>query len=126
MSEIPVPAPVVWAPSTNVPQDYAQVSGDHSAVHLDPAVARRVGLPGVILHGMYVYGYVASCLGRHAVAHGGRLSSFECRFQAPMLPAVPISVRFARGDTRGSVRVDAHQADRLVLSGVAVLTPERS
>ncbi|MEV4530749.1 MaoC family dehydratase [Streptosporangium sp. NPDC049304] len=121
VGEVPVPAPLVWEPAADVPRDYARVSRDHSAVHLDEAVASRVGLPGVILHGMYVYGYVASYLGRHADGHGGRLASFECRFQAPMLPGAPIRVRFERGDTRESVRVEARQSDRPVLSGVAVL-----
>ncbi len=126
MGEVPVPAPLVWEPTAGVPRDYAQVSGDRSAVHLDEAVASRVGLPGVILHGMYVYGYLATYLGRHAVDHGGRLVSLECRFQAPMLPGVPIEVRFERGDDQESVRVEARQWDRSVLSGVAVLTPAES
>ncbi|MET8311344.1 MaoC/PaaZ C-terminal domain-containing protein [Micromonospora sp. NPDC005173] len=126
MGEVLVPAPLMWEPTASVPRDYAQVSGDRSAVHLDEAVASRVGLPGVILHGMYVYGYVATYLGRHAVDHGGRLASFECRFQAPMLPGAPINVQFERGDTQESVRVEARQSDRSVLSGVAVLTPDGS
>lgn len=126
MGEVPVPAPLIWEPAASVPRDYAQVSGDRSAVHLDEAVASRVGLPGVVLHGMYVYGYVATYLRRHAVDHGGRLASFECRFRASMLPGTPISVRFERGDTHESVRVEARQSDRPVLSGIAVLSPAGS
>jgi len=33
-------------------QRYAVASGDHNPIHLDPAAARRVGLDGVIAHGM--------------------------------------------------------------------------
>ncbi|HEY7976329.1 MAG TPA: MaoC family dehydratase N-terminal domain-containing protein, partial [Ktedonobacterales bacterium] len=31
---------------------YAEVSGDHNPIHLDPATARSVGLEGTIAHGM--------------------------------------------------------------------------
>lgn len=31
---------------------YAEASGDHNPIHLDEAAARRVGLNGVIAHGM--------------------------------------------------------------------------
>ncbi|BCJ67995.1 MaoC family dehydratase [Polymorphospora rubra] len=125
MGEVPVPAPLVWEPTAGVPRDYARVSGDRSAVHLDGEAAHGVGLPGVILHGMYVYGYVATYLSRHAVDHGGHLASFECRFQAPMLPGKPITVQFERGDAGAAVRVEAHQSDRSVLSGVALVLPGR-
>jgi acyl dehydratase len=33
-------------------QRYADASGDHNPIHLDDEVARRVGLDGVIAHGM--------------------------------------------------------------------------
>ena len=35
---------------------YADASGDHNPIHLDPGAARAVGLPGVIAHGMLVMG----------------------------------------------------------------------
>ena len=41
-------------------QDYSKVSSDLNPIHLDDAAARAVGLPGVIAHGMYVAGLVAS------------------------------------------------------------------
>lgn len=31
---------------------YAAASGDHNPIHLDQAAAQRVGLPGIIAHGM--------------------------------------------------------------------------
>lgn len=41
-------------------QDYSMVSSDPNPIHLDEAAARAVGLHGVIAHGMYVAGLVAS------------------------------------------------------------------
>jgi long-chain acyl-CoA synthetase len=39
-------------------QRYAVASGDHNPIHLDDAVARRVGLDGVIAHGMLSMGFL--------------------------------------------------------------------
>jgi len=33
---------------------FAQASGDHNPIHQDEAVAKAMGLPGVIAHGMFV------------------------------------------------------------------------
>ena len=37
---------------------YADASGDHNPIHQDEEVARGVGLPGVIAHGMYTLALV--------------------------------------------------------------------
>ena len=37
---------------------YAAASGDHNPIHQDEDVARSVGLPGVIAHGMYTLALV--------------------------------------------------------------------
>jgi acyl dehydratase len=37
---------------------YADASGDHNPIHQDEDVARSVGLPGVIAHGMYTLALV--------------------------------------------------------------------
>ena len=52
---------------------YADASGDHNPIHQDDDVARSVGLPGVIAHGMYTLALVGTTgAGR---ARGGRRSS---------------------------------------------------
>ncbi len=38
---------------------YAKASGDHNPIHLDEAVAKKVGLPGVIAHGMLSMAWLA-------------------------------------------------------------------
>jgi acyl dehydratase len=38
---------------------YAAASGDHNPIHQDDSVARAVGLPGVIAHGMYTMALAA-------------------------------------------------------------------
>jgi acyl dehydratase len=62
---------------------YAEASGDHNPIHQDEEVARSVGLPGVIAHGMYTMALAA-----RAVADwypGAELVSFGCKFTAPVV-----------------------------------------
>ena len=62
---------------------YAEASGDHNPIHQDEEVARSVGLPGVIAHGMYTMALAA-----RAVADwypGAELVSLGCKFTAPVV-----------------------------------------
>jgi acyl dehydratase len=62
---------------------YAAASGDHNPIHQDEEVARSVGLPGVIAHGMYTMALAA-----RAVADwypGAELVSLGCKFTAPVV-----------------------------------------
>lgn len=46
-------------PDKYLPHRYAGASGDFNPIHIDPEFAKAVGLPGNILHGLYVMGLVA-------------------------------------------------------------------
>jgi acyl dehydratase len=46
-------------PDKYLPHRYAGASGDFNPIHIDPEFARAVGLPGTILHGLYMMGLVA-------------------------------------------------------------------
>ena len=62
---------------------YAAASGDHNPIHQDEEVARSVGLPGVIAHGMYTMALAA-----RAVADwypGAELVSLGCKCTAPVV-----------------------------------------
>ena len=62
---------------------YAEASGDHNPIHQDDEVARSVGLPGVIAHGMYTMALAA-----RAVADwfpGAEVVSLGCKFTAPVV-----------------------------------------
>jgi acyl dehydratase len=62
---------------------YAESSGDHNPIHQDDEVARSVGLPGVIAHGMYTMALAA-----RAVADwypGAELVSIGCKFTNPVV-----------------------------------------
>ena len=62
---------------------YARASGDQNPIHQDEQVARSVGLPGVIAHGMYTMALAA-----RAVATwfpGAEVVSLGCKFTSPVV-----------------------------------------
>jgi acyl dehydratase len=62
---------------------YAAASGDQNPIHQDESVARSVGLPGVIAHGMYTMALAA-----RAVATwfpGAEVVSLGCKFTNPVV-----------------------------------------
>lgn len=46
-------------PDAGLTKRYAEASGDYNPIHTDPEFANNVGLPGVILHGLYSMAQVA-------------------------------------------------------------------
>lgn len=84
---------------------YAEASGDHNPIHLDPDFARAVGLPGTIAHGLLEMGIVAEGVARWAGGYD-RLASLGARFSRPLLPGQTLTLL-------GSV-VEVNQAEGLV------------
>ena len=62
---------------------YAGASGDHNPIHQDESVARSVGLPGVIAHGMYTMALAARAV--EAWFPGAEVVSFGCKFTNPVV-----------------------------------------
>ena len=46
-------------PDAGLTRRYAEASGDPNPIHTDPEYARNVGLPGIILHGLWTMAQVA-------------------------------------------------------------------
>lgn len=100
-------------PDTGTPARYAAVSGDSSPVHLDEAAARAVGLPGVILHGLYLFGVAA----RAAVGDDQdprQVQTITAQFRAPGLPGHEVAVEVSPVDAE-------HRTVTLSQGGVALL-----
>ncbi|WP_110180386.1 MaoC/PaaZ C-terminal domain-containing protein [Nocardioides solisilvae] len=62
---------------------YAHASGDHNPIHQDEEVARSVGLPGVIAHGMYTMALVARAV--REWTDGGEVREIGCKFTNPVV-----------------------------------------
>jgi acyl dehydratase len=65
---------------------YAEASGDHNPIHQDDEVARSVGLPGVIAHGMYTLALAARYVEESTGA--GKVVTFGAKFTKPVV--VPV------------------------------------
>ena len=65
---------------------YAEASGDQNPIHQDDEVARSVGLPGVIAHGMYTLALAARYVEESAGA--GKVVAFGAKFTKPVV--VPV------------------------------------
>jgi acyl dehydratase len=76
---------------------YAVASGDHMIVHLDDAIARSVGLPGIIIHGLCTMAFISQGLSE-TVGEGDptRLRRLALRFTHPLLPGEPFATRVWR------------------------------
>jgi acyl dehydratase len=62
---------------------YADASGDHNPIHIDPTYARKAGLPSTIAHGLLTLGMACAAVESWAggVAWTPKVS---CRFSAPV------------------------------------------
>jgi acyl dehydratase len=71
---------------------YAGASGDFNPIHIDPEVAKAVGLGGVILHGLCTLGFAAKAV-TDWTNDPGKLKKIKCRFSSPVRPEDKVTVR---------------------------------
>ncbi len=90
---------------------YADASGDHNPIHQDDEVARSVGLPGVIAHGMYTMALAARAVSDWTGA--ADVVELGCKFTNPV--AVP---------AEGTVLVRIAGTVKSVEDGLATLALE--
>src|SRR4051812_41403047 len=124
MSELKV------TPDKYLPFRYAGASGDFNPIHLDPELAKAVGFPSNILHGLWTMAQVA----RAAVEAGGgdprSLKRLSVQFRGIGLPEQEIVVTGTDGDGddgNTTLELVAQQEDRqIVKNAVAELARQTS
>jgi acyl dehydratase len=91
---------------------YAGASGDFNVIHWNERVAREVGLPGVIAHGMLTAGLAARAVTAWA-GDPGAVVDYQVRFSRPVVvpddedgAEVTVRGRVAALLDDGQVRVD--------------------
>ena len=101
-------------PDKYLPFRYAGASGDFNPIHLDPELAKAVGFPSNILHGLWSMAQVA----RAAVEAGGgdprSLKRLSVQFRGIGLPEQEIVVTAAPGED-GKLALVAQQEDRQIV-----------
>jgi acyl dehydratase len=83
---------------------YAEASGDNMPIHLDEEIAKSVGLPGIIIHGLCTMAFT-SWAAVQTVCDGDstRLKRLAVRFSRPVLPGQAITTTFwSAGEANGN------------------------
>jgi acyl dehydratase len=79
-------------PDKYLPHRYAGASGDFNPIHIDPEFAKAVGLPGNILHGLYMMGLVARANAGLAGGDPRALKRLSVQFRGMGMPEQEIVV----------------------------------
>lgn len=94
-------------PDKYLPHRYAGASGDFNPIHIDPEFAKQVGLPGNILHGLWMMAQVARA---HTEAAGGdprSLKRLSVQFRGMGFPERELRVSATvKDDANGRVITD--------------------
>ncbi|MCP3937396.1 MAG: enoyl-CoA hydratase [Actinomycetia bacterium] len=94
-SERAAPLEPTWTTSVPVGATAAalyRLTGDKHPVHIEDAVARSMGLDGVILHGLATMGMAARCAAGAVAAHPCDLASADIRLANPVYPGCELDV----------------------------------
>ncbi len=74
---------------------YSEASGDHMPIHLDADIARSVGLPGIIVHGLCTMAFTSwGAIEAVGGEEPRKLARLAVRFSKPVLPGEEITTRF--------------------------------
>jgi acyl dehydratase len=64
---------------------YADASGDQNPLHQDDGMARAAGFPGIIAHGMFTMGHLATCITSWlGPGSGEALKRIRVQFRSPV------------------------------------------
>jgi acyl dehydratase len=108
---------------------YSKASGDLVPIHLDEEIARSVGLPGIIIHGLCTMAFTSwAAIVDLADGDPTRLRRLAVRFSKPVLPNDTITTRFWNAGTDGKNMEYAYETtnpagDVVVKDGIAEIAP---
>jgi acyl dehydratase len=110
-------------PDRYVTVRYAGASGDFNPIHIDEEFAREVGLPGRILHGLWIMAQVARA---HTEAAGGpeTLKRLSVQFRGMGAIEEKITITGAVSEVAdgvATVRSDAMQGGSRIIRGAEAL-----
>jgi acyl dehydratase len=101
------------------------LSGDRNPLHRDPAVAKMVGFPRPILHGLCSYGTACrAVLKAVAQYQADRITQFDVRFSKPVFPGETLVVEMWQDGVTVSYRASVKERPGTVVlnNGRCILT----
>lgn len=108
---------------------FAQASGDHNPIHMDPEAAQAAGYQNRIAHGMLLASWVSAALAHELPGTGTVYLKQSLEFRQPALPGdvLTLQLTVAEKRRRGRVVIDCrivHENGKDVLRGSAeVIAP---
>jgi acyl dehydratase len=105
-------------PDKYLPHRYAGASGDFNPIHIDPEYAKQVGLPGNILHGLWMMAQVARANAAMAGGDPRALKRLSVQFRGMGIPEQEIVVSGTVKEVNGNRVVTecvAKQGDNRVI-----------
>jgi acyl dehydratase len=112
-------------PDKYLPHRYAGASGDFNPIHIDPEFARQVGLPGNILHGLWMMAQVARANAQLADGDPRALKRLSVQFRGMGFPeqelVVSGTVKEADGDRVVVDTVAAQGENQVIRNAEAVI-----
>ena len=89
---------------------YADASGDRMPIHLDADIARSVGLPGIIVHGLCTMAFTSRAVIQSVAGNDpARLHRLAVRFSRVVLPGQQITTRIWDAGERDGRKVFAFE-----------------
>jgi acyl dehydratase len=90
---------------------YSKASGDLMPFHLDADVARSVGLPGIIIHGLCTMAFTSwAAVENLAGGDSRRLRRLAVRFSRPVLPGDDVTTTFWSTGTAAGVHTYSYES----------------
>ena len=105
-------------PDKYLPHRYAGASGDFNPIHIDPEFAKAVGLPGNILHGLWMMAQVARGAAQLADGDPRALKRLSVQFRGMGFPEQELVVSGTveeAVDGRVTIDMVAAQGDNQVI-----------
>jgi acyl dehydratase len=103
---------------------YSEASGDPVPIHLDDEVARAMGLPGIIIHGLCTMAFTSVAVIQQACPDDPtRLSRLAVRFSKIVQPKQTITTRiWDHGDGALAYETTADNGEVVIKDGLAEVT----
>ena len=71
---------------------FADLSGDHSPIHVQDAGARRRGFEARVVHGMLLAGFAAAIIGMELPGEAGVIQDLQFAFRKPCHPGDDVTI----------------------------------
>ncbi|GAB5415330.1 MAG: MaoC family dehydratase [Congregibacter sp.] len=108
---------------------FAQVSGDHNPLHLDPDYARAAGFENRIAHGSLLASWISAALAEHMPGRGTVYLRQTLEFRKPAMPGDQLSIHLTvlekkrRGRVVFDTRITEDTRGELLRGNAEVIAP---